>query len=348
MKNKKEGDDFIEDVTTKKRKGSVLENKTKRGGGNEKEEVMFLSKYSKNSNLLHASFQYLCFHPFIPVYMILISYQLFVSSNIEESLDYPIYLYYYALLKNLMHHLDIVCKEDPLKAYILGIALRDILFNGDILTNTEKFERILGFSPIPEKYRHLVPDYSLINGLNTQLSYFISGKIPYTSADTEDTFLLLQTDMVSSFLKDVMNIEDVNEDIKSNELYEKTSNLLEKIGNRIILDRTTIIPNKQTNMSIQGLTDNEKERMKTKLEIQNQHYLEKQKQIQKSHKTQKRSVLKPFDRSRIIPFSKIRPTKSKVDEGEVLNTVTVKNKSVAKGGKKRRTRKIRKHKKEVK
>ena len=203
----------------------------------------------------------------------------------------------------------------------------------------EKFERILGFSPIPEKYRHLVPDYSLINGLNIQLSYFISGKIPYT----EDAFLFLQTEMVSSFLKKVMNIENVNEDIKFNELYENTSNLLEKIGNRIILDRTTIIPNKQTNMSI---TDTDKERMKSKLELQNQNYLERQKQTQKSHKTQKKSALKPFDRSRIIPFSQIRPTKSKDNEGDVLNTVTVK-KSVAKGGKKRRTRKIRRNKKEV-
>jgi hypothetical protein len=345
IKNNKESDDLREKVTNKKRRrggtsGSLL---GKKRGGNENEELMFQSKYNKNSNLLHASFQYLCFHPFIPIYMILISYQLFVSSNIEESLDYSIYLYYFALLNNIIHHLDIVCKEDPLKAYIIGISLRDILFNGDILTNTEIFERILGFSPIPEKYRHLVPDYSLINGLNIQLSYFISGKI-YTSEDTEDALLLLQTDMVSSFLKEVMNIEHVNDDIKSNELYNNSSKLLEKIGNIIILDRTTIIPNKQTNVGIQGLTDNEKERMKTKLELQNQNYLEKQRQT--SHKTQKKS-LRPFDRSRIIPFSQIRPINIEGD-GEVLNT-TIKNKSVAKGGKKsRRTRKNKRNKKEVK
>ena len=180
------------------------------------------------------------FHPLLPIHIILIGFNELILDNIENSLDYDICVWYCLFLENIYYYFEPpdekVTKPSHKEKYYIGIGLRELLFT-DIIFNTESYQVEIGtYVVLPNTV--IIPDYSLIYGMNTQLSYYVCGKIPENreffekykkySEDGIEFFSLFKT-----FLSEIITKtnSDFNEGITIDVLIEKTESLSFRINN---------------------------------------------------------------------------------------------------------------------
>ena len=196
-------------------------------------------KKQQQIHFLHANYQSFCFHPLVPIYLILLGFSVFIADNIEDSLDYPIYIYYYEVLNHLVYHLIKLCKTNALKGYIVGLGIKEVFFNMDIINSTEEFKYFFHFSPILETHVSMISDFSLFSALSNQISYYISGKIPYSSSEMENAIRILQSPIMSSFLQETIPIQHVNTKMDIHSLQSNVYELTMVVAKQIVIDRTT-------------------------------------------------------------------------------------------------------------
>jgi hypothetical protein len=92
--------------------------------------------------------------------------------GIEDSLDYDIYVWYYYFLESINEKIPEIKQEFSLgEKYMWGF-IKELLFTDWIFDN-DSCEKELDFD-----FRNtVIKDYSLIYGMNTQLSYYVYGKM---------------------------------------------------------------------------------------------------------------------------------------------------------------------------
>jgi hypothetical protein len=205
------------------------------------------SKYSKyvggwiDINSIEINDFTIAYHPLLPIYMIACSYNCNINSDLEGSIDYDEYVKYYNFLEKmtnvlLSEYLDNKNNINNIaKAYLIGLALRELLFtlNRDDDGIKTICNNVLSNVNIGE--------YQSFSLMNSMLSDYISGKIEETKEEKEFGEKLLQSSVFKKFINDDVKIKEIiintptNESIDS--LKKKSLNLIIRIKDKIIADR---------------------------------------------------------------------------------------------------------------
>jgi len=204
------------------------------------------SKYSKyvggwiDINSIEINDFTIAYHPLLPIYMIACSYNCNINSDLEGSIDYDEYLKYYNFLEKmtnvlLSEYLSNLKQINTAKAYLIGLALRELLFtlNRDDHGIKTICNNVLSNVNIGE--------YQSFSLMNSMLSDYISGKIEETEKEKEFGEKLLQSSVFKKFINDDVKIKEIiintptNESIDS--LKKKSLNLIIRIKDKIIADR---------------------------------------------------------------------------------------------------------------
>jgi hypothetical protein len=181
---------------------------------------------------------FFCFYPLLPIYMITDSLLYIIeNNNIIESLDYELWLQYFNFLQGLYQGLTkYLNKEssgsDKIKAYIIGMALKELLFTSNVNENNEDCATALKMP-----YRNYYP----ISSMSSTLSNIISGRIIQTEDEKKLGSILLKSSVFIEYLEQI----DMNKKwespinyIKTKDLYDQAKHFLLDVGHRIIEGRT--------------------------------------------------------------------------------------------------------------
>ena len=183
----------------------------------------------------------IAYHPLLPIYMIACSYNCNINSDLEGSIDYDEYLKYHNFLTKITdvllsyNYLSNLKKINIAKAYLVGLALRELLFT---LNRDDDGIKVICNNVLSNVN---IGEYQSFSLMNSMLSDYISGKIEETKEEKEFGIKLLQSSVFKKFINDDVKIKEIltkpptNESIDS--LKKKSLNLIIRIKDKIIMDR---------------------------------------------------------------------------------------------------------------
>ena len=180
--------------------------------------------------------QSICFHPLLPLYMITDAfYTTICNVDVEQSLDYQLFINYFTFLKRLSEVL-ISSYSNPnplnqLNAYIIGLGLKELLFLSN--SNEEDFQRCLQILEVPNEL------YLSISTLTESLSNRISGKIDPTNREIGRR--ILECNIVKEYARSIKTNEIFSEiflgELDKNQWKRKILDFSVQLAEKIISDR---------------------------------------------------------------------------------------------------------------
>lgn len=184
----------------------------------------------------------IAYHPLLPIYMIACSYNCNINSDLEGSIDYDEYLKYYNFLKKMtdilfLKYLRGIKSNNIPKAYLIGLALRELLFT---LNRDEDGIKVICNNVLSNVN---IGEYQSFSLMNSMLSDYFSGKIEETKEEKEFGIKLLQSSVFKEFINNDVKIKEIitkpqtNESIDS--LKKKSLDLIIRIKDKIITDRSS-------------------------------------------------------------------------------------------------------------
>jgi hypothetical protein len=187
------------------------------------------------------------YHPLLPIYMILSSFWNSLEPKLVDSCYYYRYANYYTMLEKMVTEITTNYLGDPknnsiiVSAYLIGFSLKSFFFTAD------HYPDIFG------KFKDLFEDYKMVSLLNSSFSNAMSGNIIESQHEQDFTLQLLNSQLIKKFFTklDINNIDVNNDNIKITDdmdvinkqnvlanLNNNIYNLLERIVNKITMDRT--------------------------------------------------------------------------------------------------------------
>ena len=184
----------------------------------------------------------ICFHPLLPIYMLIQTYMSSVNNeNIEESLDFDVFVNYLKFLKKIKE--DVVQiysgennnNENKMEAYAIGLGLKQLLFVSN--NNNEGYQNCLEVLGTNDKI------YSSASSLTESLVSAVSGNVTYSETDLQMGNIFLNSDLFKSFATnlEVDKIFGFYADSTNFNLDDFRAEILAfsiQVANQIISDRT--------------------------------------------------------------------------------------------------------------
>jgi hypothetical protein len=185
----------------------------------------------------------ICFHPSLPIYIMGDAYLSFAQNDdIEESLEYEFCIKYFKLLKKCQQKLALSyanennTKENKIKAYIIGMGLKQLFFTANIDDDGhQKCYEALGMTE---------SEYFPISNLSSTISYMSSGRILQSDEEKTIGLRILESPIFIDYIATVNPKQIFNEPLSGIELVNrkmlifKARNFLIETGQKIIADRT--------------------------------------------------------------------------------------------------------------
>jgi hypothetical protein len=184
----------------------------------------------------------ICFHPLLPTYMLTQTYMSSVNNeNIEESLDFDIFVNYLKFLKKIKENVVQIYSgennnnENKMEAYAIGLGLKQLLFVSN--NNNEGYQNCLEVLGTNNEI------YSKASSLTENLVFAVSGKVTYSETDLHLGNIFLNSDLFKSFARnlEVDKIFGFYADSTNFNLSQFRAEILDfssQLANQIISDRT--------------------------------------------------------------------------------------------------------------
>jgi hypothetical protein len=194
----------------------------------------------------------IAYHPLLPIYMIACGYNYNVTSDLEGSLDYDVYIKYLGFLEkmtsvltgyNYLSNVGQNKSKNIAKSYIIGLALRELLFT---LNRDEDGIRILCENGANSALNATRDEYQSFSLMSSMLSDYISGKILEDATEKAFGMQLLQSSVFKNFINVEVDIKSLlnktltqqEESISISALNQRSLNLIKKLSDRIVKDRS--------------------------------------------------------------------------------------------------------------
>ena len=194
----------------------------------------------------------IAYHPLLPIYMIACGYNYNVTPNLEGSLDYDVYIKYLGFLEkmtfvltgyNYLSNVGQNKSKNIAKSYIIGLALRELLFT---LNRDEDGIKILCENGANSALNATRDEYQSFSLMSSMLSDYISGKILEDATEKAFGIQLLQSSVFKNFINVEVDIKSLlnktltqqEESISISALNQRSLDLIKKISDRIAKDRS--------------------------------------------------------------------------------------------------------------
>ena len=194
----------------------------------------------------------IAYHPLLPIYMIACGYNYNVTSDLEGSLDYDVYIKYLGFLEkmtsvltgyNYLSNVGQNKSNNIAKSYIIGLALRELLFT---LNRDEDGIKILCENGANSALNATRDEYQSFSLMSSMLSDYISGKILEDATEKAFGVQLLQSSVFKNFINVEVDIKSLlnktltqqEESISISALNQRSLDLIKKISDRIAKDRS--------------------------------------------------------------------------------------------------------------
>ena len=180
--------------------------------------------------------QHICFHPLLPIYMILDSFIFLGGEDIENTMDYILYINYLTFLKKITLKLCEIYKGyDETKrkeALIIGVGLRALFFRS--YSDNDKFDIC---DKLFKMNKSAYMEFTLMNGI---LSNYISGMSVLDENDDNNDKRILQHPVFVRFISSIeaKKIFNKNNNIPIERINEESYNLFKEISKLIIRETT--------------------------------------------------------------------------------------------------------------
>jgi hypothetical protein len=180
--------------------------------------------------------QHICFHPLLPIYMILDSFIFLGGEDIENTMDYILYINYLTFLKKITLELCKIYRgydeTKRNKALIIGLGLRALFFRS--YADNDKFDIC---DKLFNMNKSAYMEFTLMNGI---LSNYISGMSVLDENDDNNDKLILQDPVFTEFISSIeaKKIFNKNNNIPIEQINEESYNLFKQISNLIIRETT--------------------------------------------------------------------------------------------------------------
>jgi len=208
----------------------------------------------------------IAYHPLLPIYMIACGYNYNVTPNLEGSLDYDVYIKYLGFLEkmtsvltgyNYLSNAGQNKSKNIAKSYIVGLALRELLFT---LNRDEDGIKIICENGANSALNATRDEYQSFSLMSSMLSDYISGKILEDATEKAFGIQLLQSSVFKNFINVEVGIKSLlnktltqqEESISISELNQRSLDLINKISERIVKDRSLASGN-----ASQGITSSQ-------------------------------------------------------------------------------------------
>ena len=161
------------------------------------------------NNILKMNF---CFHPLLPVYMMVYAVHIFsYNNNVEDSLDYELFKRYFMFLKSLKEQLEKKCDVENIKsqmeASIIGLGLKELLFTADLTEHG--IDKKDGTNIFGIQNKNLL---SMVYQMNSILGYSIIGdNLNYNEDDEKISIWLLNNSIFKHFIDEEVKPKDIFE-----------------------------------------------------------------------------------------------------------------------------------------
>ena len=194
----------------------------------------------------------IAYHPLLPIYMIACGYNYNVTPNLEGSLDYDVYIKYLGFLEkmtsvltgyNYLSNVGQNKSKNIAKSYIIGLALRELLFT---LNRDEDGIKILCENGANSALNATRDEYQSFSLMSSMLSDYISGKILEDATEKAFGIQLLQSSVFKNFINVEVDIKSLlnktltqqEESISISALNQRSLDLIKKLSDRIVKDRS--------------------------------------------------------------------------------------------------------------
>jgi hypothetical protein len=284
----------------------------------------------------------ICFHPLLPIYMIIQSYMLSINNeSIIDSLDANLFVNYFYFLRKITENVINIYygannnNEKKLEAYVIGICLRQLLF---ISNNDANYQYCLTALGTDDSV------YSQVSSYTESLTHDISGKINFDPVTLQEGPIYLNSEFFSDFAHNIdvnrifSNIPDYDsfdEEAFRNEVLAFSVEVAEQIMiDRGIRPATPINP-------IQGITPQQRleaiQAQQARAELKKRGR-DNDQEDDLAEGIQKRKPLYPFDPSRQKRGSDIFTYSDGDPSNMVYSTSSSSKRARTVGGKKKKTR----------
>jgi hypothetical protein len=195
----------------------------------------------------------IAYHPLLPIYMIACGYNYNITPDLEGSLDYDVYIKYLGFLEkmtsvltgyNYLSNVGQNKSKNIAKSYIIGLALRELLFT---LNRDEDGIQIICENGANSALNATRDEYQSFSLMSSMLSDYISGKISEDATEKAFGIQLLQSDVFKNFINVEVDIKSLlnktltqqEESISISALNQRSLDLIKKISDRIVRDRSS-------------------------------------------------------------------------------------------------------------
>ena len=180
--------------------------------------------------------EHICFHPLLPIYMILDSFIFLGGEDIENTMDYTLYKNYLTFLKKMTLELCKIYKgydeEKKNDALLIGLGLRALFFRS--YSDNDKFDIC---DKLFKMNKSAYMELTLMNGI---LSNYISGMSVLDENDDNNDKMLLQHPVFVRFISTIEAKKIFNKNIVMpiEKINEESYNLFKEISKLIIRETT--------------------------------------------------------------------------------------------------------------
>ena len=195
----------------------------------------------------------IAYHPLLPIYMIACGYNYNITPDLEGSLDYDVYIKYLGFLEkmtsvltgyNYLSNVGQNKSKNIAKSYIIGLSLRELLFT---LNRDEDGIQIICENGANSALNATIDEYQSFSLMSSMLSDYISGKILEDATEKAFGIQLLQSDVFKNFINVEVDIKSLlnktltqqEESISISALNQRSLDLIKKISDRIVKDRSS-------------------------------------------------------------------------------------------------------------
>jgi hypothetical protein len=186
----------------------------------------------------------ICFHPSLPLYMMANAYLSFAENDdIEDSMEYELCIKYFKFIKKCQKQLALSYSnennstENKLKAYIIGIGLKQLFF----IANVDEKE---GYEKCYEALDMTESEYYPLASLSSTISYMSSGRIFQSDEERTIGLRILESPIFKDYITSVNPRQIFDEPLSSIELVNKkillfkAKSFIIETGRKIVADRT--------------------------------------------------------------------------------------------------------------
>ena len=180
--------------------------------------------------------EHICLHPLLPIYMILDSFIFLGGEDIENTMDYTLYINYLTFLKKITLELCKIYKgydkTNRNDALLIGLGLRALFFRS--YSDNDKFDIC---DKLFKMNKSAYMEFTLMNGI---LSNYISGMSVLDEKDDNIDKMLLQHQVFTEFISSIEPKKIFNKNIVMpiEKINEENYNLFKEIGKLIIRETT--------------------------------------------------------------------------------------------------------------